>query len=806
MKVQARKSVRYVDELSNILKSQDGSTDKPESSVDDLKSVPITKSNGMLSKDLNELKDLFGGADDDDEEEDFPVLSLSASSTSTSPPGPPTHSLASQKLDRANRKNAFALPSSSSMPQKSRKEERPIIHSPPPPPSADAISQGTTVLPSVEKLPVVVAHRKSSSSSSRRHISNDSSGSNEGRGVSCDVPRRSSVDKKTVHAESLPPQELSQPLCDSKHTKSSHSQQAESSISSSSNNSNSNSNSNSESEVDQLKYFDVINKDELEEEDDDDVETRAIRETRGMLQESILKAYRTIDDVKGRKDSEICKALKGLSAAVIEYSVVKEGAFQQVGLGPIVDLLRSTPPTNVTLLLSVFTTVNKIIENSKAMQTLLGFSGGIYLVGSFVNTKSLELLERIIAFYEQLFQDSPILFFTCGGVANLVSLLRGACGNQLHSSSVLQLILLSLREEKKTPLCDIAKTYVREDLFTVLCAAAKALKGNPGVLKILAEIICELATADAPVKRAMSQRGLVNPLLELFSYGNQEITLAAARTVEALTFDEECIDNLIAEGTIKVLMDILANATPSLSSSSPPPPPQSSLLTLEQCALSAISNISRLKSSCQGELVKAGIVPVLVKATEMQGVRDVAIPLLCSLIKTAPKREPFAKGKVIETLVHLLTEPIYSLNALETISWWLRVDPPTIKSKLSHTKEIRILAKSFECAEEGVWQMLLTPLLLIIKQSHTIAQKLGEQPELMDTIVKRLETGSTVQIRLLLDMLEELFVKTKDKKAKKELVTRYNLVNVLDEVSKQNSEKIVITLKIASLLKILQSV
>ena len=868
-RVQARKSIRYVDELSNILKGLDDTSTTSTSTTSPTPSStssathtmapppptstsitisPIASSSSssstLQSNDLNDLNDLLNG-NDDDEEESFPVLALSASASSASM-SPTAHFSASpttvptaptlpemSKSENSIKKNVVSL----SVPKRRKREKSPLP-SPSPPPT-NVVKMGN----SADKIPVVVVHRKPFRRSTNG-VSDDDDANNGGggngnggvvrvhnimggdtnagsgnkRGVSCEVSceealspavhHRSHKDKRTAHTESMPPQPLGLQTYDS--SKKQRSSAGDISDNSSSSNNDSNNDSTDDDLSDniqlsqnmgngneQIKYIEILSKDELDEDElDDDVEIRAIRETRGILQESILKAYRTFDDVKGAKDSDMIKALEKLDAAITEYSVVKEGAFQQVGLGPIIDILRDIAPTSCSvLLLAVLSTINRVTENSKSMQTLLGFSGGIYIIGTFVGTKSQDVLERLITFYFQLFQDSPMLFLTCGGVSNVVSLLRGACGTQMNLIPILQLILTSLREEKKTPLCDIAKTYVREDLLTVLPIATKKAKSSRGQLKLLGDIICELATADTPVKRAITQRGFVRPLLDLFAFGNSDITLAAARAVEALTCDEECIDNLIAENVIKALMDLLDGTSNDSETTK----------TLQQRIFSAISNIIRLKPTCQSELLKAGIVPVLVKATDMKGVRDVAIPLLCSLIKTSHKREVFAKNKAIETLVQLVMDDIYRLNAFETISLWLQVDPSTIKSKLSHSKEIKIFAKSFEHAEDGVWQMLLTPFLIIIKQSHTIAQKLGEQPELMDSIVKRLESDGTVHVRLLLDMLEELFVKTKDKKAKKELVSRYNLVGVLENVSKLNSEKIVITLKIKSLLKIIQS-
>ena len=785
----------------------------------------------MQSNDLNDLNDLLNG-NDDDEEESFPVLALSASAStsmspaanlSTSPPGSAPTLPDMSKSENSIKKNVVSL----AVPKRRKREKSPLPSPSPPPPSVGKLGNCT------DKIPVVVVHRKASRRNTNGSDEDDAainthntingdlnsasnSGSGNKRGVSCEVScedtlsptvhHRSHKDKRTAHTESLPPQPLTLQPYDLSKKHRMNAEDTNTSITGSSDSADDDLSENIQlshnigTGNEQIKYIEILSKNEFDEdEDDDDVEIRAIRETRGMLQESILKAYRTFDDVKCAKDSDMIKALETLDAAVTEYSVVKEGAFQQVGLGPIIDILREIAPTSCSaLLLTVLTTINRVTENSKSMQTLLGFSGGIYIIGTFVGTKSQDVLERLITFYFQLFQDSPMLFLTCGGVSNVVSLLRGACGTQMNLIPILQLILTSLREEKKTPLCDIAKTYVREDLLTVLPIATKKAKSSKGQLKLLGYIICELATADTPVKRAITQRGFVRPLLDLFAFGNSDITVAAARAVEALTCDEECIDNLIAENVIKALMDLLDGTSASSNDSE-------TTTTLQQRIFSAISNIIRLKPTCQNELLKAGIVPVLVKATDMKGVRDVAIPLLCSLIKTAHKREVFAKNKAIETLVQLVMDDIYRLNAFETISLWLQVDPSTIKSKLSHSKEVKIFARSFERAEDGVWQMLLTPFLIIIKQSHTIAQKLGEQPELMDSIVKRLESDGTVHVRLLLDMLEELFVKTKDKKAKKELVSRYNLIGVLENVSKLNSEKIVITLKIKSLLKIIQS-
>lgn len=775
----------------------------------------------MQDSDLDDLNDLLKTDFDDDEEESFPVLTLSASAStsmsptahySESPPGPASSMLEIAKSDNSAKKNVVSL----GMAKRRKREKSPFLSPSPPPPttSADRAPSRTSAESAADRKTVVTAvrHKHSRHNGSGSGSTSSEIGGNK-RGTSCDapggdpvspsVPQRSlSKGKRTTHTESLPPQPLVLQPCEPKR------QLEEGSTG------NTDGTDEDGSEIAQIqeeedaagnrqfKYSEIISNDEVDDDDDDDdVEIRAIREARGILQESILKSYRALNNTKGNKDPDMCKALENIDAAIVEYSVVKEGAFQHVGLGPIVDVLRDIAPTSCPpLLLAVLNTINKVTENSKSMQTLLGFSGGIYIIGTFVGTKSQEVLERLITFYVQLFQNSPMLFLTCGGVSNVVALLRGACNSQISLTAILQLILTSLKEEKKTPLCDVAKSYVREDLLTVLpIATKKAKSSSKWQLKLLGDIICELATADTPVKRAITQRGFVRPLLDLFAFGNSDITLAAARAVEALTCDEECIDNLIAENVVKALMDLLDGTSIATAGDS------ETAIALQQHIFSAISNITHLKQACQSELIKAGLVPLLVRATGTKDVRDVAIPLLCSLIKTAHKRDAFAKNKVIETLVQLLKDEYYRLNAFETISLWLRVDPSTIKSKLSHSKEIRIFAELFENAEDGVWQMLLTPFCFIIKQSHTIAQKLGEQQALMDSILKRLESDDTANVRLLLDMLEELFVKTKDKKARKELVSKYNLVDVLENVSRLNSEKIVITLKIKSLLKIIQA-
>ena len=492
----------------------------------------------------------------------------------------------------------------------------------------------------------------------------------------------------------------------------------------------------------------------------------------------------------GLKDGEYFKLLEGLIDSVNEYAMVKEAAFEQVGMWPLVELLIEAPLKQETLQFYTIKTINKVVEGSGALMKMLGDCGGIVPMAYFISSPSQGVIDEVITFYEQMVGKSSELFLACNGVHYILTLLKTVYNNPMYGPdltvSVLKIVLDTLNAEKGRPFFDVARTYLREGLLQSLVSIATGFKTNLEVGNLVGAALLAMARSDEVIKAWMCRREFVRGVWGLLEDGPETFRVSLLKAIELIAYTRENVELLAAEGAVKVLFDQLprCGASPSL----------------RHHIFAALRNIVSLNRDRQCELVGLGIVRQLCADVAEPGLKDDVIPFLCSLLKAVKKRDEFERNNVADVFIALLADPAYHQKAIESLAWWLEKDAAYVRSKIGHDRIMRALASTV--THSNLWPQLMDPVLRMIRKSKTIAQKLGAQENFVNFVLRKLKKSSTEQIRTLLDILAVLCQRAK---AKSDFVTKNNILEKLASLREIHSSKVVVASSIDELIEAIKT-
>lgn len=509
-----------------------------------------------------------------------------------------------------------------------------------------------------------------------------------------------------------------------------------------------------------------------------------MRENGALLQERVTDIYRKLF-APGIKGTDYFRLLEALIESVNEYAMVKEAALAQVGLGPMVELLLEAPRKPEMMQFYTLKAVNKMVEGSAALMGMLSDCGGIIPITLFISSPSLDVIDEVITFFEQMSDKNLDLFLGCNGVHYILTLLRAVYKIPDYGAgftvSVLRIVLDTLEAEKGRPHCDVARTYLREGFLTTLIGIGRGLKGNPEAGNLVGASLLAMARSDEVVKASMCRAEIITGVWELLNKGTETFRVSLLKAVELIACARENVEMLAREGAVKVLFDQLPKCSDSPS--------------LRKHIFAALKNIVSLDAERQCELVSLGIVPYLCRDVPEPGLKDDVIPLLCSLLKAVKHRDEFKKSNVAEVLIALFADQAYHQKAVESLAWWLEKDSSYVRPKIAHEKIMKALTATI--THSNLWAQLMDSVLKMVKKSKTIAQKLGAQEAFVTFVLRKLKKSSTEQIRTLLEIVGVLCRRAK---TNSDFVTKNNIVEKLTSLREIHASKVVVASSIDDLI------
>ena len=373
-------------------------------------------------------------------------------------------------------------------------------------------------------------------------------------------------------------------------------------------------------EIDDDIDFDI----DLEEDEDDNPEARMLRETQGYLQESIMNAYGVLTQ-EGVQDAKALCTLQELAQNIEAGRIVRDKAFRQVGLSQLVDFMMRTS-CNSECALPLIQIINDLTDENPELQNMLGLSEGIAPIALFIQSSSSDVLMQVAVFYSQLYTTTPALFFTCGGCSNLVRLLARACdvfaASPKQSSelpcAVLREILLTLEGDRGRSFFNVARSYLRNELFKTLGKAAYTFKDNATnaveepAAALVWKVALMMASTDAVVKSAMCSSDFIRCMIDSARNGSWDVRVSIVKAIKEVSCEQKNIESLTREGTIDFLVeqlratdteDVVATTASSSSSSSPSSPTKQGAASSSTSAIAAAAS----SSSSTAEMMKLGL-------------------------------------------------------------------------------------------------------------------------------------------------------------------------------------------------------
>ena len=544
-------------------------------------------------------------------------------------------------------------------------------------------------------------------------------------------------------------------------------------------------------DYDELTYSTEDWGDESSDLTSEDDENRLLRENQGCFQELICGKYKTFQ-TEGLSEDELMFSLSDMLSCINDYTTVKNRAFMQVGVAPVVDILTSALKYSETLQGMVIKVVNKIVEDSKDLMSLLAAAGGVPPFEIFARTAtSTDILNDVITFYDELYTLQRPIFFGNNGVS-IVSYMLKMLVEKVETSldcilGILRIILRSLRDEKSRILFDISHSYLRENLPKILASITDAFINLgrsdyndqiPTALSMVADIFFELSGTDTKVRTHLCRKESLVCVIHIL--GSTEISshktmLSMSKTIENVTESAENVAALRKEGVLKALLEQIGESA------------SSSETDTRYCIYNTMQKAVKLDPTLNPELIKFGIVSLLCKDVEIKPLDTIAVPFLTFLLKNAKRRDAFSKCKYIDVLIKLLGSEAYASSALETIAWWVEKDSMYIKSKITPGKVVSEVSNAY--ISSPTWTNMLVSIKSISKKSKTFAQKIGGIKDFMNCTMARLASSTPENIINLLDMLDVLY---DGASKKKDFVAEYDLINTLVELKTTLASKVVV--------------
>lgn len=374
-------------------------------------------------------------------------------------------------------------------------------------------------------------------------------------------------------------------------------------------------------EIDDDIDFDI----DLEEDEDDNPEARMLRETQGYLQESIMNAYGVLTQ-EGVQDAKALCTLQELAQNIEAGRVVRDKAFRQVGLSQLVDFMMRTN-CNSECALPLIQIINDLTDGNPEFQNMLGLSEGIAPIALFIQSSSSDVLMQVAVFYSQLYTTTPALFFTCGGCSNLVRLLARACdvfaASPKQSSelpcAVLREILLTLEGDRGRSFFNVARSYLRNELFKTLGKAAYTFKDNATsaveepAAALVWKVALMMASTDAVVKSAMCSSEFIRCMIDSARNGSWDVRVSIVKAIKEVSCEQKNIESLTKEGTIDFLVEQLRatdtedTQTTAASQSQPSSGPSSPTKQPGAAGTTTAAAAAAASSASLGDAMKLGM-------------------------------------------------------------------------------------------------------------------------------------------------------------------------------------------------------
>lgn len=534
----------------------------------------------------------------------------------------------------------------------------------------------------------------------------------------------------------------------------------------------------------------------------EDNEDRLVKENQGLFQELICGKYKTFQSEQISED-DIIFSLSDMLSCINDYASVKNRAFMQVGVAPVVDILSYAINRTETIQGMVLKVVNKIVEGSPELMRLLAAAGGVPPFELFARgTTSTDILNDVVTFYDELYTLQRPVFFGNNGVSIVTYMLKTLVDKVEIALDcvlgILRIILRSLRDEKSRTLFDISHSYLREGLPEILAQITDAFitlghseynEHIPEAFSLLSNIFFELSGTDNKVRICLCKKESLRCIIHIFSNVNRsalETRLAIAKTTENLAETTDNVAALRREGVLKALLEQITDSKIGILSET----------DTRARIYNTMQKSVKLDPTLNPELIKLGIVPLLCADVDIRPLDAIAVPFLILLLKNAKRRDAFSKCKLIDILIKLVSLESYAPTAMETIAWWIEKDTLHVKSRITQSKVISDFATAF--ISSSTWSNMLVSIISISKKSKAFAQKIGAIHDFMNCIMARLATSTPENILKLLDLIDVLYASASKKK---DFSAEYNLVTSLNELKTTLASKVVVCRSLEKLLE-----
>ncbi|KAL9084775.1 MAG: hypothetical protein Q9159_005060 [Coniocarpon cinnabarinum] len=522
---------------------------------------------------------------------------------------------------------------------------------------------------------------------------------------------------------------------------------------------------------------------ELEEELDDamDMKTKIAREKHGRtvaMVENLVAQLKT-----SQPDDVLADASQQLEEALFEDPTLRETVNSSHGLLPILEILETYPPRDISL--ALLKVVNIIIMDSDEIQENFCFVGGIPIITRFADKKfPSDVRLEAASFVNQMYRTSTLtlqMFISCGGLNVLVDFLEE--DYDAERDLVLTGVngvsrLFDLGGATRTDFCRLLSR--NQVLYPLSLVLSRVLEEEGELAELVEERIVGIflcfSQAENYVKEIVADRMVLKRVLKDLKRMSSTSLITMLKFIKNLSMLSTTLDALQNSNAIEVLTDLLSSSMK-----------QDNFDDISNNVLNIMFNLCRLSKTRQEDAALNGIIPLLQQLVKTQRpVKEFALPILCDMAHSGRVgRKLLWQNKGLNFYISLLAEPYWQVTALDAIFVWLQEETAKVEEHLLRNKFsdaiVRCFTNPMNSAGDG-FENLLEPLQKLLRLSPPVAASLAH-PELFRRTVQKLSNKKAVVRGNLLRIIRSICDATEDQGA---LVRRYGLYDAIQRLAESD--------------------
>ncbi|KAJ5078800.1 mtk1/mekk4 [Anaeramoeba ignava] len=455
------------------------------------------------------------------------------------------------------------------------------------------------------------------------------------------------------------------------------------------------------------------------------------------------------------------------------------------GVTPIMEMLELG---NLKILPIILKIVNKIIEGNSQIQENLCLIGGIPTIMVFATPNySREIREEVSSFIYKMCHTSPMtlqMFIACRGLPILSHLLSSDYQeNKKIIFEVIQSIDSVFKLITSTPKNDFCRLFAKTNLFPSLACVLKDINNDSDLnskkyLLTAANLFQTFTNADTIVKRTLSSKDVLEPIFQNIRKFPENVQIKILHGIKNISMNTETWDNIKKSGAVPILIPFLNSTTTEIYSQ----------------ALSTLFYLCKIDQETQQEAALQGIIPILQKMIRASSVlKEFAIPMLFGIgHATALSRNELIRSDGVNFFLDLLANPNYQNESLALIATLISKDREKVEPILIQPQNIQKIISIFDNQINRILKSTLESLLTIIISSEKINEIIGSSSLVEKIIAKLLDHSKIYKIQVkikALKVLDSLFQNSCDQK---QMIQKYNLVDLISTLSKKENEQAVI--------------